>query len=69
LLAGLSLKLKVTAGDKIVISHAEVMDKAGNFYTDNLRDAKCINTFILKGGAEETFEPQFTWQGFPLHPD
>ncbi|MFD2144569.1 glycoside hydrolase family 78 protein [Mucilaginibacter antarcticus] len=60
------VKFKVSgkAGDKIVISHAEVMDKAGNFYTDNLRDAKCINTFILKGGAQETFEPKFTWQGF-----
>jgi alpha-L-rhamnosidase len=60
------VRFKVTgkAGDKIVISHAEIIDKAGNFYTDNLRDAKAQNTFILKGGGEETFEPQFTWQGF-----
>jgi alpha-L-rhamnosidase len=40
------------------------MDKAGNFYTDNLRAATCQNTFILKGDGVETFEPQFTWQGF-----
>jgi alpha-L-rhamnosidase len=60
----LKFKVKGNAGDKIVISHAEIMDKAGNFYTDNLRDAKAQNTFILKGGGEETFEPQFTWQGF-----
>ncbi|WP_214073130.1 glycoside hydrolase family 78 protein [Mucilaginibacter sp. dw_454] len=52
------------AGDKIVISHAEVIDKSGNFYTENLRDAKAQNTFILKGDGVETFEPQFTWQGF-----
>ncbi len=52
------------AGDKITISHAEVLDKAGNFYTDNLRAAKCQNTYILKGGSSETFEPHFTWQGF-----
>ncbi len=60
------VKFKVSgkAGDKIVISHAEVIDKAGNFYTENLRSATSQNTFILKGGGEETFEPQFTWQGF-----
>ncbi|GAB3924532.1 glycoside hydrolase family 78 protein [Mucilaginibacter myungsuensis] len=60
------VQFKVTgkAGDKIKISHAEVLDPAGNFYTENLRAAKSENTFILKGGAQETFEPQFTWQGF-----
>ena len=52
------------AGDKITISHAEVLDKPGNFYTDNLRSAKSQDIYILKGGGEETFEPQFTWQGF-----
>jgi len=60
------VQMKVTgnAGDKITISHAEVIDKAGNFYTDNLRTARSQDVYILKGGVEETFEPQFTWQGF-----
>ncbi len=60
------VQMKVTgnAGDKITISHAEVIDKAGNFYTDNLRTARSQDVYILKGGGEETFEPQFTWQGF-----
>jgi alpha-L-rhamnosidase len=58
------VRVKGNAGDTIVLSHAEVLDKKGNFYTDNLRAAKQENTFILKGGAEETFEPHFTWQGF-----
>jgi alpha-L-rhamnosidase len=52
------------AGDKIVLYHAEVLDKQGNFYTENLRPAKQQNVFILKGGAQETFEPHFTFQGF-----
>lgn len=52
------------AGDKIMIQHAEVLDKAGNFYTANLRAAKQENTYILKGGGEELFEPHFTFQGF-----
>jgi len=60
------VQMKVTgnSGDKITLSHAEVIDKAGNFYTDNLRTARSQDVYILKGGGEETFEPQFTWQGF-----
>ncbi len=58
------IKVKGNAGDTIVISHAEVLDKAGNFYTDNLRQAKAQDTYILKGDGEETFEPHFTWHGF-----
>ncbi len=58
------MKVKGKSGDRIVLSHAEVLDKQGNFYTDNLRAARAQNTYILKGGEEETFEPHFTWQGF-----
>ncbi len=58
--------LKVTgkSGDKIVLSHAEALDKDGDFYIDNLRHAKAQDVYILKGGAEEVFEPHFTWHGF-----
>jgi alpha-L-rhamnosidase len=52
------------AGDKITVSHAEVLDKEGNFYTENLRVAKCQNNYILKGEGTEIFEPHFSWQGF-----
>ena len=58
------LKVKGNSGDKVVIKFAEVLDKAGNFYTDNLRSAKCTDTYILKGGAEEIFQPLFTFHGF-----
>jgi alpha-L-rhamnosidase len=40
------VKVRGNAGDKIVLSHAEVLDKKGNFYTENLRNAKQQNTFI-----------------------
>jgi len=52
------------SGDVITLRHAEVLDKEGNMYYDNLRAAKCTNTYTLKGGTEETFEPHFTFQGF-----
>ncbi len=58
------MKVNGRAGDSVVLSHAEVLDKSGNFYTANLRGAKAQNKYILKGGGEETFHPHFTWQGF-----
>ncbi len=51
-------------GDTITISHAEVLDKDGNFYTDNLRAAKAQAIYILRGGGVEEFEPHFTFFGF-----
>jgi alpha-L-rhamnosidase len=58
------VKVNGNAGDSINISHAEVLDKQGNFYTENLRAAKAQASYILKGGGAETFEPHFTFYGF-----
>ena len=58
------VKVKGKPGDAITIQHAEVLDKKGNFYTENLRAAKAKAIYILKGGEEESFEPQFTFYGF-----
>ncbi len=55
---------KGNAGDKVIIRHAEVLDKKGNFYIENLRAAKATATYILKGNEEENFEPHFTFFGF-----
>ena len=57
------MKVKGAAGTKIKLSHAEVLDKAGNFYTTNLRSARSENTYILNG-SEQVFEPHFSFQGF-----
>ncbi len=51
-------------GDTIIVDHAEVLDKEGNFYTDNLRAAKSENIYILKGKDEDLFRPHFTFHGF-----
>ncbi|MGB8191418.1 MAG: family 78 glycoside hydrolase catalytic domain [Chitinophagaceae bacterium] len=58
------VKAKGKSGDSITISHTEVLDKDGNFYTDNLRAAKAQGIYILKGQPEESFEPHFTFYGF-----
>ena len=51
-------------GDKIKISHAEVLDKDGNFYNENYRTAKNEVTFIFNGEKEQTYHPHFSFQGF-----
>ncbi len=64
LVGWVQLKLKGKSGESIVLHHAEVLDKAGNFYTDNLRGAKQENTYFFKGEGTEEWEPHFTFQGF-----
>jgi alpha-L-rhamnosidase len=58
------LRVRGPEGTKVTLRHAEVLDKAGNFYTANLRAAKAELAYVLKGGGEEVYEPHFTFQGF-----
>lgn len=64
LVGWITLKVKGKAGDQITIHHAEVLDKAHNFYTDNLRAARAELIYTLKGTGEETYEPRFSFFGF-----
>lgn len=58
------LTVRGEAGDRVTLRFAEVVDKDGRIYTDNLRGAACTDTYILKGGGIEIFEPRFTYHGF-----
>ncbi len=58
------LNVQGKKGDQVTLKFAEVLTKEGNFYTDNLRNAKCTDNFILNGSGIETFEPHFTFHGF-----
>ncbi len=58
------LRVQGPAGTRVTLRHAEVLDRDGNFYTRNLRSADQTNTYILKGGGSEIWEPRFTFQGF-----
>jgi alpha-L-rhamnosidase len=57
-------RLTAPTGTTVTLKHAEVLDKAGNLYTENLRSAKQMITYTARGGGVETFEPHFTFQGF-----
>jgi alpha-L-rhamnosidase len=56
--------LKGKVGQTVVLRHAEVLDKDGNFYTANLKGAKQEIAYTFSEDGEATFWPHFTFQGF-----
>ncbi|QNL52356.1 glycoside hydrolase family 78 protein [Olivibacter sp. SDN3] len=64
LVGWVNFKVQGNAGDSVVITHAEVLDKEGNFYTENLRAAQQKITYITGGNGEATYHPHFSFQGF-----
>ena len=50
-------------GDRIKISHSEILDKQGNFYNANYRSAVAEINYICKDG-KQTYKPQLTFFGF-----
>lgn len=51
------------AGEQVILSFAEVMDKQGNFYTENYRSAKAQYIYTCKEGRQ-TYKPKLTFYGF-----
>ncbi len=58
------LQGQAAAGTTVTIRHAEMLNDDGTIYTDNLRAAKQVDTYTMRGGGVETFEPHFTYHGF-----
>lgn len=57
------VKIRAPRGSKITFTHAEVLDKEGNFYNENYRSAKTTASYIASGGDDELF-PSYTFYGF-----
>lgn len=57
------ITLNAKAGDVVKLSHAEVMDSEGNFYTENYREAKAIFHYTCRDG-KQTYHPRLTFFGF-----
>ena len=64
LVGWVQFKSDLPKGTEVTLYHAEVLDKAGEFYTTNLRAAEQKNTFILNGNSDQIYHPTFTFQGF-----
>ena len=58
------LKVHGRAGTTVTLRFAEVLDKDGNLYTENLRRAAQTDRYTLKGSGDEVYEPHFTFHGF-----
>nr|WP_180272003.1 family 78 glycoside hydrolase catalytic domain [Actinomyces ruminis] len=59
----IELKIRQPRGTVITVRHAEALDERGNFFTRNLRTARCTDTFVCSGG-DDVFLPDFTYHGF-----
>ena len=57
------IKVKGKAGDRVSFSFAEVLDKEGNFYTENYRTAKAELEYICRDG-EQVYKPYLSFWGF-----
>jgi len=56
--------VKGEAGREIVLRHAELLTSDGELERETLRKAESIDTYVLRGGRSETWEPAFTFHGF-----
>ncbi len=59
-----ALKVKGARGTKIKMRFAETLYDNGTVNQENLRTAWATDTYILKGGETEHWEPRFTYHGF-----
>ncbi|MDB6169900.1 MAG: alpha-L-rhamnosidase [Verrucomicrobia bacterium] len=69
------LHVRGKPGQVIRLRFAEVLNKDGTLYTENLRAARQTDHYVLRGDPRgETWEPRFTFHGFRYvevygHPD
>jgi alpha-L-rhamnosidase len=59
-----SFKVRGERGAKVIVEHAEILDKDGQFYNVNYRTAEARLEYILSGEGEESYTPVFTFFGF-----
>jgi len=58
------LKVRGSAGRRLTLRHAEMLNADGTLYTAALRSCPATDYYILSGKGEETFEPFGTYHGF-----
>ena len=58
------LRVSGASGNTVTLRHAETLQENGELYVENLRSAQATDTYTLKGGGAEVWEPHFTYHGF-----
>ncbi|MCP2032624.1 alpha-L-rhamnosidase [Okibacterium sp. HSC-33S16] len=60
----LRLIVRGSAGDRVEVRHAEVLEPDGSIHTKSLRTARATDGYVLAHDGETTLEPTFTFHGF-----
>ncbi len=60
----IQMKVKGLAGNQVTLRFAESLQKNGEIYVANLRDAKATDKYTLKGAGIEVWHPCFVYHGF-----
>ncbi len=55
--------LSAAGGDEVLFDHAEVLDRDGNYYNENYREARALVKYICREGRQ-TWHPRLTFFGF-----
>ncbi|RYY61487.1 MAG: hypothetical protein EOO05_06260 [Chitinophagaceae bacterium] len=60
----LHIKVNGARGQKVTMKFSETLYDNGTVNQENLRTAWATDTYIMKGGGAEEWEPRFTYHGF-----
>jgi len=58
------MRVQGPAGMEVRLRHAELVHEDGSLNMGPTENAEATDTYILKGGGLETYEPRFTYHGF-----
>jgi alpha-L-rhamnosidase len=58
------LEVRGERGTRVQLRHAEMLERDGSLYVENLRGARPLDTYVLSGSGTEVWEPRFTFHGF-----
>ena len=58
------LQVEGESGTTVRLRFAEMLETDGSLHLANLRTARPQETYVLRGGGREVFEPRFTFHGF-----
>ncbi len=58
------LRVSGAAGTRVRMRFAERLSPDGSIYTENLRNARATDVYVLNGHGTETYSPHFTFHGF-----
>ena len=60
----LRLRVNERRGRRVEVRYAEILGPTGQLYRDNLRSARCADSFVCAGEGPEELAPSFSYRGW-----